>query len=127
MNGKRAWIPAVGLGIAMVQAHEGRAQVPPAPTQETSMREIRIGETEVATVGRFRVALAKTWEETRDGKKVLVAWLSVVEKGSTTGPKDLELVVGDPLVLGDATFGVAEVVLAAQDKAGTVLLKEKKQ
>jgi len=122
LNGAHVLAPALGLGIAMVAQAEGTA---PPPTVENAMREILVGETEVATVGKFRVALAKTWEETRNGQKVRIAWLSVVEKGSGNGPKDVELVSGDPLVLGGLSFNVAEVTLAAEGKSGTVLLREK--
>jgi len=125
-NGTRVLLPALTLGFAFATAEGAHAQQPPTPPVENSMREYRIGETEVATVGRFRVALAKTWEETRNEKKVLVAWLSVVEKGSGNGPRDLEMVVGEPLVLGDATFEIVEVTLALKDKSGTVQIREKK-
>jgi hypothetical protein len=103
------------------------ADTPPPPPKQTeiSVQEYRIGETEVATIGKFRVALAKNWEETRDGKRVRVAWLSVVEKGSTAGQKDVELLAGDPLVLGDRTLVVSEVVLEAAGRPGYVVLKPK--
>jgi len=110
--------------LALALAAGARAADPPPPA-EAAPAEVRIGETEVATIGRFRVALAKTWEESRDGRPVRVAWLSVVEKGSAAGQTDVELVVGDPLVLGDRTLVVAEVALEATGRPGWVVLKPK--
>ncbi|MBN1334688.1 MAG: hypothetical protein JXB39_01875 [Deltaproteobacteria bacterium] len=95
---------------------------PPGPA-EAGPTSYRIGETEVTTIGTYRVALAKTWEEVRDGKRVRVAWVSVVERGSTAGQKDLELTRGDPLVLGDRTLVVSAIVLESAGKPGHIVLE----
>lgn len=111
--------------LALVLAGCGvRAAEPPptAPTEAPKM-ELHLEETAVATVGDWRVALAKTWEEKRDGRKQAVAWLSVVQKGSTAGQRDEELSVGQKLVLGDRTLTVVEVKLAGKE-AGSVTLRE---
>lgn len=97
---------------------------PAAPAaQESSKMELSIGETEVATVGTWRVALAKTWEEDRAGAKVRVAWLSVVEKGSTAGATDVELIVGAPLTLGPRRFQVTKIEVSPAGD-GSVALRE---
>ena len=114
----------MGVGLLLGGAAVGAmgAPMPGAPV-EAGSPDVRVGETEVVTLGAFRVALAKTWEETRDGRPVRVAWLSVVEKGSRVGPQDLELRVGDPLVLGDRTLVVAEVALESAGAPGHVVLR----
>jgi hypothetical protein len=92
-------------------------------SSEGPMNEIRLGENEVATIGTFKVALAKCWEEDRAGTKAAVAWFSVVEKGSTAGQKDHELVAGQALILGAESWGVVEVVVAGPGRSASVLLR----
>jgi hypothetical protein len=116
----------MGVGLLLGGAAVGAMGAPmPGAPAEAGSPDVRVGETEVVTLGAFRVALAKTWEEARDGRPVRVAWLSVVEKGSRVGPQDLELRVGDPLVLGDRTLVVAEVALEAAGQPGYVVLRPK--
>jgi hypothetical protein len=91
-------------------------------SSEGPMSEIRIGENEVATLGVFKVALAKCFDDEREGKKTAVAWLSVVQKGSTEGQKDYELAVGQTLALGADTWRVAEVVVEGPGRSASVLL-----
>lgn len=95
--------------VGAAEAVEPPPASPPPAVSEPAKMEINLEETAVATVGDWRVALAKTWEEKRDGRKVPVAWLSVVQKGSTEGAKDHELTVGDTLALGDTTLQVAAI------------------
>jgi len=92
---------------------------------EGPMNEIRLGENEVTTLGTYKVALAKCWEEDRAGKKTAVAWLSVVQKGSTEGQKDHELAAGQVLTLGAETWSVVEVLLEAPGRSASVLLRKR--
>lgn len=115
---------SVALLLALAHAGEPPAAPAAAPAPEPAKMELSIEETSVATVGTWRVALAKTWEEKRADKTVPVAWLSVVEKGSDGGPKDLELTVGETLALGARTFEVTAVKLAGAE-TGSVALKER--
>ncbi len=116
---------ALLLTLVALGAGSARAGDPPPPSgpAHAAPTEVRIAETEVVTIGTFRVALAKTWEESRDGRSLRVAWISVVEKGTRTGPRDLELVEGDPLALGERSLVVAEVVLEAGGTPGHVVLR----
>lgn len=104
------------------------ATTPPAspapPVPEPAKMELHIEENSVATVGSWRVALAKTWEEPKDGQTVRVAWLSVVERGAGTGQQDLELSVGQTLNLGTRTFEITGVDLAGAG-TGSVHLRER--
>lgn len=110
--------------LLMALAGPGCARAePPSPPKEAPVNEIRIGENEVLTLGTFKVALAKCFEDARDGKKVAIAWLSVVQKGSTAGQKDHELAAGQALVLGSDTWRVGEVVLEAPGRSASVLLR----
>ena len=116
---------AATAALLLALAHAGEPPAAPAaPASEPAKMELSIEETSVATVGTWRVALAKTWEEKRADKTVAVAWLSVVEKGSDAGVKDLELTVGETLALGAKTFEVAAVKLAGAE-TGSVLLRER--
>lgn len=124
MRGRHAmWVMlAAGGSLAADLPASSPPTSPPVANTGVTMREERIGETEVATFGKYRVALAKTWEEDRGGTRVKVAWLSVVEKGSTTGPTEPELTVGETLTLGTARYEVREIVLASGNTSGSVLL-----
>jgi len=125
-------VRALGLLLLALACARPVPAAPPAPppAKEASMttptsEDIRIGETEVARLGAWKVALAKCFADNRHGAKVPLAWLSVVEKGSDAGPRDVELGAGDPLTLGSDTYEVVEVTLQSGDKPGTVLLRKK--
>lgn len=115
---------AATAALLLALAHAGEPPAAPPPAPEPAKMELSIEETSVATVGTWRVALAKTWEEKRADKAVPIAWLSVVEKGSDAGPKDLELTVGETFTLGAKTFEVTAVKLAGAE-TGSVGIREK--
>jgi hypothetical protein len=116
-------LSAGAAALALGMAVDASASVP-LPSEERTMREYLLAETEVATLGPSRVALAKTWEESRDGANVLVAWLSVVDGGPGARPRSLERSPGESLAVGEFTFDVIEITVGRRDTPGTVLLRE---
>lgn len=86
------------------------------------MSEYQIPENGVATIGRFRVALAHTRTDTREGASLPGAWLSIVEKGSDLGQRDVDVVLGDTVALGERSFRVSAVVLSDEAAGGSVTL-----
>ena len=108
-----------------------KARKAPATTgketpMSTSQPDVTLGENQRVTLDGYKVALAKCWEEDKEksGKKVSVAWLSVVKEGSEGGAKDLELSPGDTLALGATTWTVKSVQLETADTSGSVILSK---
>ncbi|MEO0128598.1 MAG: hypothetical protein ABIL44_12735 [candidate division WOR-3 bacterium] len=78
----------------------------------TTRQEIIIGEGEVVSIGKYKIALARVWAE--KGEKVKKAWVSVAEKGVEGSSQDLELQEGEKIELGDMRLIVDKINLFSE-------------
>ncbi|MEO0183347.1 MAG: hypothetical protein ABIL40_07720 [candidate division WOR-3 bacterium] len=78
----------------------------------TTRQEIIIGENEVVTIYKYKIALAKVWQDASEGVKK--AWISVAEKGVEGSSQDLELQEGEKIELGDMRLIVDKINLFSE-------------
>lgn len=85
--------------------------------------DLVLGETTVVRLGAHKVALSACYKATREGREFPAALLSIVEVGSSAGPRDQEVTVGATLALGALTYTVVDISLPEPGRDGTVRLR----